>query len=1193
MADTHGFEVVVEAGAAVLRKALIGAWKSAECGGTATGDGRIPQYLPIPPGVAIGTYVTAGGQVELPRDQLDATTEPAVDGARLTLGLIIQVLVADPPVPSAGLLDLTAAARVEAPIGVLPGSKNVGIRFDALARERVSATVTGGDPIEGKLLTVLQEYVHFAYENGGPDGTVHPGIPALPWTQDETDQALSFGIGGYTVDTHLEIYDDQKDAARAITVSRPDPATVLFSLPVYLRVFNIRRSGAAPPLATPMGVETRLEIRVPLERPPGSCTLRFDTATCTAGVIIPTPRFGIEGANYTANNATLFNLLEGALRTQLGQRGTALVRAFGARSIAAPTVADLERTLGDLIHADLAARRFVGLWTPEASGEVFDARDVATRVPADYLVIAINSAPGADIAAMPAFIPDGMEFAVALTGSLVRQNIDKARRDNGWADSDLPRRVDQDGTAADVRSLDIDLVDGAIRMTGELTVIDAILGSIDVDADFRADVGLHWNPDGALNPDGVQQMDNHLIGDPDVDPEESVAFWIIAVILAIITWGAGSILIAIVIIVAAAIITAIASGIGSSMAIDPITGAVTGITGWPPELARIGRVRAIFHDPIVIAADGLVIAGTMDVLSSCEQTQVLAARSGGPYFGTAQSALTLAAASTTPVAAYTWNPGDGTPPAATRDLSHVYPASGVYLAAHTLAITEPGGAASAHYTLVHVANVPPVADAGPDITLDEGRQVTLVGHFSDVEPADTHTTLWNFGDDQPTETGTISGTSTTVTHAWCDNGVYTVTLQVRDQNGGMDTDTRTVTVRNVPPVVVAGPALFAYPCSVITLSAAFTDQGWCDTHAATWEFGDCTAAIPATVTETHEPPAGRGTAVASHVYRRCGTYLARCVVTDDDGGVAEDTLVVQVTDVVNGHFEGGFARRRSGEVANGWEPYRTGTHLATGFVVHSGRRAQGIRAERGRAGIHQRVGANPGWAYQLTAWYDLEESRPAAARLGVDPTGGTDPDHPAVSWSEGVVADRWTPLTVRVTAAARAITVFLETRDGIAWFDDVELLAVQPFCPEAAEPPEPREVCLDFSHRGRDESFPATWTESGFRLSAPDGAGRHITGFAAGTALFLGPGLAAWPAVPAIRVTVTLAHQGGRDITLTARGPGGAVLDSAQVTAAHPAAPVTVTLTGPGIAVVEIEGEAAEGVLIRVCALIPAEGRDG
>src|SRR5690606_9982180 len=123
------------------------------------------------------------------------------------------------------------------------------------------------------------------------------------------------------------------------------------------------------------------------------------------------------------------------------------------------------------------------------------------------------------------------------------------------------------------------------------------------------------------------------------------------------------------------------------------------------------------------------------------------------------------------------------------------------------------------------------------------------------------------------------GTST-VEHAWCDNGEYVVLLRVRDQNGGVGTDTLRVTVLNVAPIVDAGPDLYAYPCTVITLTGRFEDPGWCDTHVGTWDFGDCTPAHTAIVHETNEPPAARGVVIASHVYDRCGTYHAVCTVVD-------------------------------------------------------------------------------------------------------------------------------------------------------------------------------------------------------------------------------------------------------------------------------------------------------------------------
>src|SRR5690606_20025276 len=100
------------------------------------------------------------------------------------------------------------------------------------------------------------------------------------------------------------------------------------------------------------------------------------------------------------------------------------------------------------------------------------------------------------------------------------------------------------------------------------------------DADFRVDVGLHWEPNAAQNAEGFQELKHHIIGEPEVDPEESVLFWVIAIILAVISLGTGSILIAIIIIVVALVVQAIATSIGSAMLVNGVTGAIEGIQAW-------------------------------------------------------------------------------------------------------------------------------------------------------------------------------------------------------------------------------------------------------------------------------------------------------------------------------------------------------------------------------------------------------------------------------------------------------------------------------------------------------------------------------------------------------------------------------------------------------------------------------------
>ncbi len=1235
MPDTHGFEVVLEAREAVLQKALKGAWKSAECPVEPGEQGRIPENVVIPAGTAIGAWTVADGHAHLPQEELDAKMAPDVNGAELKLGLHIQLhMLLDmkaPPVPSAGLFDMTADVRARVPCGLQPGTKNVVLMLDGLPRANVSVVLTSGDPLAAKLDTLLAEFAHGAYENGAPGAVPNPAFPTIPHTRTQLNVTWSFGaLGGIKVDVYTEIYDDLSDPARHITVARsgaPPSQTLEISLPLYMRIYNIRATGVAASLGlvSPMAIETQLLIRAPFDSPPGSYTIHFDTATTDTGPIAAAP--GVEGTNYTNNKAKIpLVSLDDLLKSEIKTRGQQMVASFGAVfTMQVPTVAQIEAVIGDFFHQDLEKRDFISIWTPEHAGAVLTVADVTPKVLADVLAIAINAGGIGDANALTNFVPADREFGVAIAGQRLQHVIDDTREHNGFADSDLPKRMKSGDDDVDLRELHVFVVDGAIRMTGKVTAIDAILGTFDVDADFRVDIGLHWVPNATLSLEHVQNMEETIL-DKDVDPEESVLLWVISAILAVITLGAGSVLGVVIIAVVTLIVQAIVDSIGGDKLVDGVTGALKGITAWPPNLSRIGRVRAVFHDPVVIETSGLGIAGTLDVLSSCESVQVLAARSAGAYAGPAASPMSLAALNTSPVAAYRWLPGDGTPEAVVQNLLHVYAASGIYIAKHSLSITQPGGATSRHFALVNVKNVVPVVDAGPDLTVNEGEVVTLVGHFTDVEYPDTHESSWNFGDDQAPQPGVIAETNTppqavgtsTVQHAWCDNGEYLVTLRVRDQNGGMATDTRRVTVRNVPPVVDAGPDMFAYPCSVLTLTGRFTDPGWCDTHTGTWDFGDCTPAQTATIREKHEPPAGEGVVISSHCYECCGTYHVVCTVVDDDGGIGRDATVVKVVDVENRDFEGGYRRRDLGMVANAWEPYALTTatdRSKAGFaceecVVHGGQRSQRIQVAGSlRAGIWQQVGANLGWEYQISAWYAIDEKTGGSARLGLDPAGGTDPDAIGVVWMAGSELRDWAELAVRAIAQKGAITIFLETGEGppamglptIAGagaaasanraadvcFDDVALVPIQPFCPDSqAAPPKREEICVDFSELRPQTEIPPEYKIKQFRFTMLDHKpGRIVTyGPPPGIAkLQLGRGVLVDLPFAADWVRARVAPMGQVAVELVAVDGDGKVLGQTTTTPAG-AQVQDLFVAARNTSRVQITTKGFEATLIEICA---------
>ncbi|MEZ5552745.1 MAG: PKD domain-containing protein [Pseudomonadales bacterium] len=186
---------------------------------------------------------------------------------------------------------------------------------------------------------------------------------------------------------------------------------------------------------------------------------------------------------------------------------------------------------------------------------------------------------------------------------------------------------------------------------------------------------------------------------------------------------------------------------------------------------------------------------------------------------------------------------------------------------------------------VTVNNVAPLVDAGLDTSISEGGGVTFGGTFTDPGTADTHTIEWDFGD------GAAASGSLTPTHPYTEDGVYTVTLTVTDDDGGVGSDTLIVTVGNTPPVVDAGLDRPAVPSGgTVNLDpATFTDAGVEDTHTASIDWGDGTVE-PGALTQG----AGSGTVAGGHVYAAAGDYTVTVTVTDDDGGVGSDTLLVTV-----------------------------------------------------------------------------------------------------------------------------------------------------------------------------------------------------------------------------------------------------------------------------------------------------------
>jgi len=203
----------------------------------------------------------------------------------------------------------------------------------------------------------------------------------------------------------------------------------------------------------------------------------------------------------------------------------------------------------------------------------------------------------------------------------------------------------------------------------------------------------------------------------------------------------------------------------------------------------------------------------------------------------------------------------------------------------TFTVTDDdGGSASASATITATNVVPQFVGAGPDFLANEGSVVTLAGVFADPGN-DTHQFRWRI----VASNGQVLPDGTGQNHSFTprDNGTYTATFTVTDDDGAAVTDTVVITVRNVAPQQVsAGPALTVSEGSTVSLNATFADPG-SDTHTIAWRVAsDNGQTLP-------------NGAAASYAFvpRDNGTYTVTLTVTDDDGGVASTTVRVTVQNI--------------------------------------------------------------------------------------------------------------------------------------------------------------------------------------------------------------------------------------------------------------------------------------------------------
>ena len=216
---------------------------------------------------------------------------------------------------------------------------------------------------------------------------------------------------------------------------------------------------------------------------------------------------------------------------------------------------------------------------------------------------------------------------------------------------------------------------------------------------------------------------------------------------------------------------------------------------------------------------------------------------------------------------YTWVFGDGNY-SYEKNPQHKYPEDGAYNV--ILTVKDNDGAVASIQKQITVSNVPPVANFSYSPTNSTTQDmIQFIDNSNDLDGFITNYT-WDFGDGDFAYGAMVS-------HRYADDGIYNVTLTVKDDNGATGSVVKLIIISNVPP-----SANFSF--SMDNLSVSFQDESFDPDGFITnwsWDFGDGEMGYGKTV---------------NHTYESNAIYQVTLTIKDDDDALANITKNITLTD---------------------------------------------------------------------------------------------------------------------------------------------------------------------------------------------------------------------------------------------------------------------------------------------------------